>query len=75
MSKINDLLKELGNPIDNYYEWDEVKKYPFPVYRKQIGSKIYVYKINSHVEKIDEVNEHEKIVDDYFKSEIATSKK
>ena len=74
MSKINDLLQDLGKPIDSYHEWDAVKSYPFPVYRKQIGSKILVYQINSYKEKLDRPNEYEKIADDYYKEEIAKAK-
>lgn len=74
MSKINDLLQNLGNPIDSYREWEVPKNYPFPVYRKSKGSLIYVYKLNHHVEKIDDEDKHKQMVDSYFKEEIVKSK-
>ena len=74
-SKINDLLKNLGEPIGKYHEWEIPKKYPFPVYRKQLGSLIKVYKLDSYKTKIEKEEVYKKVADDYFKSEIANAKK
>lgn len=66
MSKINDLLKNLGEPIDTYREWEVPKNYPFPVYRKQKGSLIEVYRLEKITDTFDNKNiENEKLVDDY----------
>ena len=75
MSRINDLLENLGEPIDKYYEWDMPKNYPFPVFRKQVGSLILIYKLDSYKTKIEKEEVYKKIADDYFKSEIANAKK
>ena len=74
-SKINDLLQNLGEPIDTYHEWELTKRYPFPVYRKQKGSLIEVYRIDEYKEEIEKVEDYKKVADDYYKSEIANAKK
>ena len=66
MSKINDLLQNLGEPIDTYREWEAPKNYPFPVYRKQKGSLVEVYRIEKITDTFDTTNiEHEKRMDEY----------
>ena len=66
MSKINDLLENLGEPVDTYREWEKPKKYPFPIYKKQTGSLIEVYRLDTHKQKFDNKNvENEKMIDDY----------
>lgn len=72
-SKINDLLENLGDPIDKYKNWEVPKKYPFPVYRKLEGDLIHVYRLQEHVEKIEK-DKYKDMVDSYFKEEIANSK-
>lgn len=76
MSKINDLIqsaREQGH-FDSYKEWDIPKRYPFPVFKEQLGSTIFVYKLDSFKTKIEKEEVYKKIVDDYFKSEIANAK-
>ena len=67
-SKINDLLqkaREQGH-FDMYYEWDIPKKYEFPVFKEQVGSSIFVYRLPMITEKYENKNaKNEKLVDDY----------
>jgi len=74
-SKINDLLqkaREQGH-FDMYYEWDIPKTYSFPVFKEQVGSSIFVYRLPEVIEKNDNKNAtYEKLVDDY-QSEVGTS--
>ena len=68
MSKINDLLqkaREHGH-FDMYYEWDIPKRYDFPVFKEQVGSSIFVYRLPMITEKFENKNsKYEKLVDDY----------
>ena len=68
MSKINDLLqkaREQGH-FDMYYEWDIPKTYSFPVFKEQVGSSIFVYRLPEVIEKYENKNaKNEKLVDDY----------
>ena len=67
-SKINDLLqkaREHGH-FDMYYEWDIPKRYDFPVFKEQVGSSIFVYRLPMITEKFENKNsKYEKLVDDY----------
>ena len=67
-SKINDLLqkaREHGH-FDMYYEWDIPKRYEFPVFKEQVGSSIFVYRLPMITEKYENKNaKYEKLVDDY----------
>jgi len=74
VSKINDLLQNLGEPIDSYREWEVPRNYPFPVYRKIKGSLVLVYRIEEYKEQVDEENKYRDMVDSYFKEEIVKSK-
>ncbi len=54
-SKFNDLIQkaiEDETYIDSYYEWESYdKNYNFPVYRLQVGSQIFVWKLPTIKEK------------------------
>jgi hypothetical protein len=66
-SKINDLLEEARRQgaFDKYYEWDIPKKYRFPVFKEQIGSVIFVYKLKEHTIKNEKKDvQLEKIVNE-----------
>ena len=59
-SRFNDLIQkaiEDETYIDSYYEWESYdKNYNFPVYRLQVKSKIFVWKIPRIREKHDNNN-------------------
>ena len=56
-SRFNDLIQKAIDDetyIDSYYEWESYdKNYNFPVYRLQVKSKIFVWKIPMIKEKYD----------------------
>ena len=59
-SRFNDLIQKAIDDetyIDSYYEWESYdKNYNFPVYRLQVKSKIFVWKIPMIKEKHDDKN-------------------
>jgi len=78
-SKFNDLLKEVmkQEPIDVFDEWENyTKRYKFPVYKLNLGGRVFVWKLPNIKEQHDrKESKYEEMVDKFYAESIADSKK